>query len=394
MDLTGLSNSAINIVLVLAILVALVVIHEFGHFMAARRAGVRVHEFGIGLPPRALTYHRSRDTAYTLNWLPLGGFVRLEGEDGDSEDPRSFTQQPLRVRTAILLAGVAMNIVLAFVVFTFIAGFADPSVEVRINGLAPATTSGHPAPSVTAGLQPGKVIGGTAANPVYDDSGDLIVAIDGQQFAWFDAGATGEPNAGIAYLKAHAGQQVVLTVKHADGTTQDIPVLLNTKAVADAAPLVDGTIGQGTLGIRDYWYQAGPALARDPLQAITLGAERTAQAALVVLNALANLFGNLTNPQVAGPIGIVSLVGQVRTAAPPIFLVYLVGLLSANLAVVNALPIPPFDGGRVLVGVLKRVMGARYSVQAERATYLVGFVLLFAFIVWISYFDIARLGGG
>ncbi len=394
MDLTGLFNSGVNIVLVLAILVVLVVIHEFGHFVVARLAGVRVHEFGIGLPPRALIYHRSGDTAFTLNWLPIGGFVRLEGEDGDSTDPRSFSQKPLRVRTVILLAGVVMNILLAFVIFTLIAGVADPSVDIRVNGLTPATTSGHVAPSVAAGLRPGKVVGGTADNPIYDRSGDLIVAIDGKQFAWFDAGGTGEPNAGILYLRARTGQRVTLTVQHADGTTQDITVALNTADVANTAVLVDGHTGQGALGIRDYWYQAGPTVARDPVQAVTLGAARTFQSATLVLGALANLFGNLGSPQVAGPIGIVSLVGQVRSDQPPIFLIYIIALLSANLAIVNALPIPPFDGGRVVVGIVKRLFGARYSVQAERATYLVGLALLFAFVIWVSYFDLARLGGG
>jgi regulator of sigma E protease len=106
------------------------------------------------------------------------------------------------------------------------------------------------------------------------------------------------------------------------------------------------------------------------------------------------LLGGLGRPQVAGRIGMVGIVGRGRTEKPPIFLVYLIALLSANLAVINALPIPPMDGGRVLVGVIKRVVGARLSLQAERATYLVGFGLLIVFIIWISFFDLQRLGGG
>jgi regulator of sigma E protease len=395
MDLSNLANSAINVVLVLAILVALVVIHEFGHFVMARLAGVRVHEFGIGLPPRALTYHQGPETAYTLNWLPIGGFVRLEGEDGDqADDPRSFSHKPLKVRTIILLAGVAMNLLLAFAIFVFIAGFADPSVDIRVNGLAPATTSGAVAPAVAAGLRPAKQIGGTADAPVYDQSGDVITAIDGQRFAFFDAGPTGEPNAAIRYLRAHAGQQVTLSLLHADGTTQDVTVHLNSTDVASSAPLVNGATGQGVLGIVGYWYQPGPTIVHDPLTAISLGAQRTVMAAATVVNAVGGLLGNLGSPQVAGPIGIVGIVGQVRTENPPIFLVYLIALLSANLAIINALPIPPMDGGRVLVGVIKRVVGPRLSMRAEAATYMVGFGLLIAFILWISYFDITRPGGG
>ena len=396
MDLSNIANSLINIVLVLAILVALVVIHEFGHFVMARLAGVRVHEFGIGLPPRALTYHQGPETAYTLNWLPIGGFVRLEGEDGDrAEDPRSFSHKPLKVRTIILLAGVAMNLLLAFVIFVFIAGFADPSVDIRLDGLAPATTSGHVAPAAAAGLRPSAKVGGTADAPIYDDSGDLITAIDGHQFAWFDAGPSGEPNAGILYIKAHSGQQVTLSLLHADGTTQDVNVLINTADVANNAPLVDGkTTGQGALGIVGWRYDAGPPISRSLTDALSLGAQRTVEAATTVITAVGGLIGNLASPQVAGPIGIVGIVGQVRTENPPIFLVYLVALLSANLAVINTLPIPPLDGGRVLVGVIKKVVGPRLSTRAEAATYLVGFGLLIAFILWISYFDITRPGGG
>jgi regulator of sigma E protease len=133
----GIFDGVLNVALVLFILVVLVVIHELGHFITARRAGVRVHEFGIGFPPRARIFARDSETIYTLNWLPLGGFVRLEGEDGDSEDPRSFSRQPLRTRLLILLAGVGMNLLLAFVIFWGIAGFADPSSTVRIGYVQP-----------------------------------------------------------------------------------------------------------------------------------------------------------------------------------------------------------------------------------------------------------------
>src|SRR5919106_2862043 len=120
-------DGLIDILLLLSILVVLVVIHEFGHFIVARRAKVRVHEFGIGFPPRAKVLGNDGETTYTLNWLPIGGFVRLEGEEGESYNPRSFVRQRLGTRLLILLAGVAMNFVLAFLIFSLIAGLADPS---------------------------------------------------------------------------------------------------------------------------------------------------------------------------------------------------------------------------------------------------------------------------
>jgi regulator of sigma E protease len=393
-NLSGLENTFLNIATVLLVLVALVVAHEFGHFVVARMARVRVHEFGIGLPPRALTFYHGKETAYTLNWLPLGGFVRLEGEDGDSNDPRSFSRQSLPVRTVILIAGVLMNFLVAWLIFSLIAGLSDPIVGVRVNDVAPPTADGHLSPAEAAGLTPAKVTGITEEGKTYDDSGDLIVAIDGHSFAWFDAGATGAPDSGIRYLRDRAGQEVTLTVRHADGTTEDVQVTLNTAEVAATAQLIDGSTGQGTLGIRNYGFETVATVQRGPLEALATGFRRTVQASMLVLNALRDLVSNLTNPQVSGPIGIVNIVGQVRTQAPPIFLIYLIGLLSANLAVINILPIPPMDGGRVMVGVIKSLAGDRISVDAERATYFIGFALLLAFIAWISYFDIQRLGGG
>ncbi len=129
-DFLGLGNGLLNVVILLAVLVVLVVIHEFGHFIVARRAGVTVHEFGIGFPPRALTFAKDKKgTIYTLNWLPIGGFVRMEGEEGESDDPNAFVHRKLSTRLTILLAGVTMNLLLALVLMIGIAGFARPKCQ-------------------------------------------------------------------------------------------------------------------------------------------------------------------------------------------------------------------------------------------------------------------------
>lgn len=378
-------NSLVNVALVLLILVALVVVHELGHFLAARRAGVLVHEFGVGFPPRARVLRRGRETLYTLNWLPLGGFVRLEGEDGGSDDPRSFTRQRLSTQTLILVAGVAMNILCAWLIFTLIAGLADPSVEIRVNAI-PTPADGRPSPAQLAGLRPAQVVGHDAqGNPIYNGSGDLILAINGHRFAWFDAGAGGTPDAPITYLRQHEGQAVTLTVQRADGRIVELHTTLRSGSAAAS---------QGALGIRDFGLVPGPTIPRSPIDAVATGAQRTVEATTLVIGALRDLVTNLSHPTVSGPIGIVSAVGTVRSDAPPIFLVYLIGLLSANLAVVNVLPFPPLDGGRIVMGGIKALARGRLSVNAERATYLVGFGILFAFIIYISFFDIQRLGGG
>src|SRR6476661_11262328 len=116
--MSGPLGVVVTIVLFLVVLGSLVLVHELGHFITARLAGVRVLEFGIGFPPRAKVISSHGETLYTLNWLPIGGFVRLEGEDGDSDDPRSFTRAALPVKLLVLLAGVGMNLVLALVIFT------------------------------------------------------------------------------------------------------------------------------------------------------------------------------------------------------------------------------------------------------------------------------------
>ncbi len=378
LDFIGLGNGLIDILLLLVILVALVVIHEFGHFIVARRAGVTVHEFGIGFPPRAKVIGTdSKGTTYTLNWLPIGGFVKLEGEDGDSDDPNSFTRQRLPTRLTILLAGVVMNILLAFLIFTLIAAFADPVANARISFVQPGS------PAETAGLQGGVQIGtDEKGRPIYDESGDLIIAIDGRRFAVFDSISGGATTPQGAYLLAHAGEQVTVTVLRPDGTVVDKVILLRPPAeVAD-----QGALGVGFNALPTEDTQHGF------LDAIAIGFRRTVDAATLILRGLGDLIANITNPPVSGPVGIVGAIGQVRSELPPVFLLWFIGLLSANLAVVNALPFPPLDGGRVAVALIQKATGGRISVAAERLAYLTGFILLMALLVWVTYFDIQRLG--
>lgn len=368
-------DGILDIGLLLAILVGLVVIHELGHFWAARRADVRVHEFGVGFPPRARILHRGKETLWTLNWLPIGGFVRLEGEEGESADRRAFVNQRLRTRLMILLAGVAMNFLLAWLIMSLIAGLADPVDQVRIRSVQP----GSPAESI--GLVGGAVIGQDAeGNPTYDRSGDLILAVDGQRFRFFDEIPDGRGLLG--YLRAHAGQEVVLTIQGSDGTVTERAVTLRPPAQAATA---------GALGILVRGFESG-AVSNGPLDALTIGLRRTIDASTLIVRGVGDLIVNIGNPQVAGPIGMVGIVGAYREL-PPTFLLWMIALLSANLAVVNVLPFPPMDGGRIAMAVAQRVSGGRISLQLERAIYLTGFLALMALLVWISIFDIRRLGG-
>ncbi|HEY5519591.1 MAG TPA: site-2 protease family protein [Candidatus Limnocylindrales bacterium] len=375
-DFIGLGNGLINVALLLVILVVLVVIHEFGHFIVARRAGVTVHEFGIGFPPRALTYAKDRHgTIFTLNWLPIGGFVRMEGEDGESDDPNAFIHKRLSTRLSILLAGVVMNILLAFVIFTGIALLSDPVANVRVAQVQPNS------PAASVGLVGGQKTGTDAqGNPTFDNTGDVITAIDGRLFPIFDQ--VDQPTPSLTYLRAHAGQQVTLTIQSADGSTRHVPVTLRVPASPD----------QGTLGILVQPDLVQASITHDPVSAVELGARRTVDAATLILRGLGDLVSNITNPPVSGPVGIVSDIGVVRQSLPPVYLIWFIGLLSANLAVVNVLPFPPLDGGRVAVSVIQAATGNRIGAAAERLVYLTGFILLMALLAWITYFDIQRLG--
>jgi regulator of sigma E protease len=363
---TGLAQTLITIVLFLAILGILVVIHEIGHFAMARLSNVRVLEFGIGFPPRAKVLRNKGETLYTLNWLPIGGFVKLEGEDGgDANDPRSFAAQGTGTKLGILVAGVVMNVALAFAIFSAIALGGDPTIGVRIGTVQPDS------PAAAAGLV----------------AGDAIVNLDGGYFGAFDGSSL------LAVLQTRAGETVELGVQHADGTYDTVTATLRDQAAIDA--------GRGALGIAQLVpMTTGASITYEPAEAIALGAQRTLAALGLIVAGLGELVGAVISdptqaPPVSGPVGIATQIGDVFWQLGPIITLYVAGILSANLAIVNILPFPPLDGGRMLMIVLKRLFGARISLRAEQLTYVVGFVFLFAFLIWVTGFDIARgLGGG
>jgi len=368
-----LFQTAVTVVLFFAILGTLVVIHELGHFITARMAGVRVLEFGIGFPPRAKVLRSSGETLYTLNWLPIGGFVKLEGEDGDEgDDPRSFVNAPLPTRLVILVAGVAMNLVLALGIFFVIAWLASPLYALKIPTVDPGS------PAAAAGLQPG----------------DAIVSINGNRYELF--GPYVGANDPLQDLHANGGKTVVLGIERTDGRFEEISVTLRPTPTTVGAP--------GPLGVRatednpfvpDYY---GAYVQHDPLTSARIAANETGRWFGLILEGLGGVVKSfVTNPtappaNVTGPIGIAQQIGQVFFGQGPIMTLYVAAILSANLALVNALPFPPLDGGRMLMLVLKRLFGTRISIRAERLTYFVGFVFLMAFLVWVTWFDIIRGG--
>jgi regulator of sigma E protease len=366
----------VTIALFLIVMGSLVLIHEFGHFVTARLAGIRVLEFGVGFPPRAKVLRARGETLYTLNWLPIGGFVKLEGEDGDGDDdPRSFVRARLPVKLIVLVSGVAMNLILSFVIFTAIAWLATPFQGVRFFTVEPGS------PAATAGLV----------------SGDAVHAVDGRQYEYFGQGNI------LDDLRANVGRTVQLTVEHPDGTIAPVTVTLRSQAEIDASKDSTGAVTKGPLGVNQntapFQTRFFGTFTRDLPTAIGVGANETVRWFGVVLGGLGDLGRQVISnptapPPVGGPILIATQISDIFFGAGAVMTLYVAGILSANLALVNVLPFPPLDGGRMLMIVLKSIFGRRISLRAEQMTYLVGFVFLFAFLIWVSGFDIVRILSG
>jgi regulator of sigma E protease len=363
MSLDGILFWGKAIPVLLIILVSLVLVHEFGHFVMARLTGVRVIEFGIGFPPKAKVLGHDHETEYTLNWLPIGGFVRLEGEESDSEDPRSLSNASLPRQLLIMVAGVFMNLVTAVLLLFAVAWIFNPMVQ----------------PSVAS------VVSGSPAEAAGIKAGDALVSIDGRTHSLLDFGADPiEP--WRAYLLSHAGQTVTVVVADSSGQERSLPVRLRVP---------EG--GNGALGVSmgfSFAYTAG-----NPVDAMGTAVGSTIKALGLVTVALGDIGNQIaTNPTqgpqgVQGPVGIASDVGHLLSQNDaPMLLLLLAGVLSANLALVNILPFPPLDGGKVAFMVVKKAFGKRGVGAFEIATNLIGFGLLMAFIAWVSYFDLIRAG--
>ncbi len=377
-------QSLVTIVLFILILGVLVIVHELGHFVTARLAGIRVHEFGIGFPPRAKVLANEGETVYTLNWLPIGGFVRLEGEDGESEDPRSFTRAALPLREVVLVAGVVMNVLLAFVIFWGVAWLANPTETWTIGEVVPDS------PAQAAGLRPG----------------DKLVSIDGTRYDAFqtDRSLTDD-------LRIDAGRRVRLGFVR-DGAFQEVEVALRSPGQVSEVAICgeEPPIEQPPLGVCGLRPRPdGPTVPRGPVEALGVAANRLASAFGLILDGLRQLGESIVSrptqaPPAAGPVGIAAELGDVFWQAGPISTLMFAAVLSANLGLVNLLPFPPLDGGRMVVILVKGIAGRitrllsrrgvdaeganRLGIRLERLTYLVGFGMLMAFLVWITYFDI------
>ncbi len=340
----------------IAVLGPLIIIHELGHFITAKRSGVKVLEFAIGFPPRLLRF-QCGETVYTLNLLPLGGFVRMLGEE-DPSDPRSLAAKSAPVRSLVMSAGALMNLLLALVLFAIVAMLPVKvsSGDVRIAEVADNS------PAAMAGLLPDDVIQRVNGRRV-ENVGDLRYQI-----------------------QLRLGATTTMEVLR-DGAVREIDVIPRWKVPE----------GEGATGIRVELVDAAVVTRSRPFwEAIPGAGKQTVETLVLMKNGVTRWFIGDASPRddVAGPIGIARVSGEVARAGI-VPLLTLAAVLSLNLAILNILPLPALDGGRLMfvaIEVLRR--GKRIAPQKEALVHLTGFAVLIIITVLISYLDILRITRG
>lgn len=353
----------VAILVFFAMLLVLVLVHEWGHLIVAKWAGCNVEEFGFGFPPK-LIGKMWRGTLYSFNLIPLGGFVRIEGENMDEENPAptSFGSKSAGKRIAILAAGVTMNLLLAYVLLSWQAAVGTPTVvtdetasqltdqKTYILDIVPGS------PAETAGLK----------------AFDRIVSIEG----------TRNPNLDTVQqiTKEHLGSEVSLLVNR-EGVDITIPVLARENPPQD----------EGAMGVS----LASTGLQKVPVwQAPIAGAVRTWDMLSTIISQFGNLIRRAVSERVldeafTGPVGIALYTGEATRMGLPYFLEFM-ALISMNLAIINILPIPALDGGRILFIGIEKLVGRARLKKAESIAHTTGFALLILLMVFITFKDITK----
>ncbi|MEW9124624.1 MAG: RIP metalloprotease RseP [Thermotaleaceae bacterium] len=328
------------VIVALIVFGLLVVFHELGHFAVAKFVGITVHEFAIGMGPRLFKV-RKNETEYSLRILPIGGYVKMEGEDEASMAAGSFNNKPVLARMAVLIAGPFMNFVLAILLFSVIfyaIGFPTTIID--------RVTPNFPADKV--GIQPGDQI--VEINEQRIKSWDQIVSV---------INGSREENIEISLIREGQERKVRVT------------------------PIINEETNQAVIGIT-------PMAQKSFVRSITTSFDRMIFIMGGMLEFLGNIFGGKASTEdVVGPVGIIHLVGE--AAKTSIFSVLsLAGLISINLGIVNLIPIPALDGGRLLFLCFEGISGRPIDPEKEGFIHLIGFVLLMVLMVFIAYKDILR----
>lgn len=360
----------LTIIVFVVILSVLVLVHELGHFLVAKFFKIKVEEFGFGFPPKVFS-KKIGETEYSLNLLPIGGFVKLYGEDEAGagrlsskvekikDEERAFYSHPSYQKILIVLAGVFMNFVLAFVLLTFIFGFKGvpvPGEQIIVDQVVKNS------PADEAGLK----------------TGERIVSVENVKITTTDQL--------IRETKKHLGQRITLVVETEKSGTKAIEITPREKYPSTEGPM--GVAISQNVVTKKY------PLIQAPIMGIK---ESLSQSYLIILGMVTifkELFIHATLPEgVAGPVGIAQLTGElVKTSSTAVL--SFVALLSLNLAILNILPIPALDGGRLAFILIEAVTKKKVNPKIESYAHAVGIAVLLGLIVLITLHDFLRIFQG
>ena len=329
---------------ILAIILFCVMIfpHELGHYIAAKRLGVKVNEFAFGMGP-VIWKKQKGETLHSIRLFPIGGFCSMEGEDEDSDEPRAFNNKKPWQKIIILAAGSFMNVLCAILIMSIVVGvlgFTTTTIDTVSEG----------SPAETAGIM----------------AGDEITAIDGQPIeAWTDVSAA---------IASAEGGQIIMTVQR-DGRTLEAAV--TPEQTQDGASLIGIT----------------SRVSHNPFRAVAEGAKSTWNITASMFQTLSQLFtGQMGADSLSGPVGMVQMVSQ-TTQYGWWYYGFLTALICINLAIINMLPLPALDGGRIIFVIISMITGRPVSQKVEGTVHFVGIMLLFGLMAYVTFNDITRIFG-
>ena len=365
----------ITIIAFILILSVLVFAHELGHFWTAKKFGAKAEEFGFGFPPRLFGWKKkdgkrrffwgngeeeSEDTIWSLNWIPIGGFVKIKGEDGERKaDPESFASKKPWQRGIILSAGVAMNVLLCIVCLIIAFMLGAPQIIENDDQIVKDPK-----------IQVMSVLDNSPADSAGVTMGDVIVSIDGQFF-----NNTSEVQ---AYMAEKGDQEVVVAIERLG---EQLEYKITAELISETGNAGLG-VGLVKTGIVSYpWYKS-----------IWLGLKGTwnmfSQIIVAFATIIKNAFtGEEVGADIAGPVGIAVITGRVARMGIS-YILQFTALLSMNLAIINFLPLPALDGGRVLFLIIEKIRGRAVNQKVEQIVHTIGFVLLMLLIVVVTGKDI------
>lgn len=371
----------ITAIVFLITLLVLILSHELGHFLAAKKFDIKVLEFGFGIPPRAWG-RKIGETLVSLNWLPFGGFVKLLGEDETdkkvSDNPRSFATKRVGQRITVVVAGVVMNLLLAVILFWIVLAFQGFKEEIPL--LTPYKFAG-----VSQVDQKVVLIGNVAANSPAQEAGIKL----GDRVARFNGIEVASSSELVELTKKHLGEKITLTITSQDGTIRIVEVI----------PRINPPQGEGALGVELMSATFAKLTYTTIYQKAAAGFIRSYNLATYSIDILGKLIATSisrkslepVSQSVSGPVGITNISHSIlQTRAPILPYLDFVAALSLNLALINILPIPALDGGRLLFLLIEAAFRKKVQSEVEKMIHAIGMALLLALIILITLSDIKK----